>query len=99
MKLSHELGKIFESEMDAVIQKEIDDPNYLPQSDFDSCEERATAMVKDATVAVIKTLAISIAKHREGENHGENHTDELNGLVENVDNNQLQVGLMGWWSN
>ena len=98
MKLSHELGKIFESEMDAVIQKEIDNPDYLPQSDFDSCEERAAAMAKDASVAVIKTLALCIIKHREGEKHGEDYLDEKNRLSESVTNDQLQVSIMSFWN-
>ena len=96
MKLSHELAKIFEAEMDAVIQKEIDEPDYLPQSDFETCEERAAAMVKDACVAVIKTVAISIGKHRESE-HDEDHEAELKVLAEEVTKEQLQVGVMGWW--
>ena len=97
MKLSHELGKIFEKEMDAVIQKEIDDSEYLPQSDFESCEERATAMTKDATVAVIKTLGMSICTHRMDE-HSEDHQEESDRLASEIDNDQLVVGTRGWWS-
>ena len=98
MKLSHELGKIFEAEMDAVIQKEIDDPDYLPQGDFETCEERASAMAKDACVALIKTLALSIGTHR-NDKHDEDHNAEIEELSISLSSEQIKVGTRGWWSN
>ncbi len=96
MKLSHELAKIFEEQMDIVIQREIDEPDYLPQSDFDSCEDRAVAMVQDAAYRVIKVLGISIAKHRK-EHHNEDTDDEIKSLSVGVPDEQVSVALMGWW--
>lgn len=97
MKLSHELGKIFEEEMNAVIQREIDDPDYLPQSDFENCEERAAAIVKDACVSVIKTLAVGIATHRQSDKHKEDHQAEITELSISLSPERMEIGERGWW--
>ncbi len=98
MKLSHELGKIFEKEMDAVIQQEINDPAYLPQEAFADCESRATVMMVIATRQVIKTLALSICSHRI-EKHGEGHSEEITRLKPQLSPDEIEVGDRGWWSN
>ena len=98
MKLSHELGKIFEREMDAVLQNEIDEPAYLPQETFVDCESRATVMMAIATRQVIKTLALSICSHR-AEKHGEDHSRETTRLKPQLSPDEIEVGTDGWWIN
>ncbi len=101
MKLPHELGKIFEEKMEKVIQREIDDPDYLPQSDFaDSktpCTDRADHMILDAIPAVVNTLALCIAEHRK-EHHGEDTTAEAEKLKEELTEEQLEVGTRSFWN-
>ena len=96
MKLSHELGKIFESELDKVIRREIDEPEYMPQKDFENCEERARAMVNDAAEAVVKTLGLAICNHREGK-HNEDHLSEIDELSEDLSADKVEIAARGWW--
>ena len=99
-KLSTELAKIFEAEIEKVIQKEINDPDYLPQSDFtDSktpCTDRADHMILDALPAVVNTLGLAVAKHRK-EQHDEDTLAEMEILSADLTDKQQEVGLMGWW--
>ena len=100
MKLSHELAKIFEAEIEKVIEKEINDPDYLPQSDFaDSktpCTDRADRMILDALPAIVNTLGVAIAKHRK-EQHGEDTSIEMEALSLDLTDEQQEVGVMAWW--
>lgn len=100
MKLSHELAKIFEEEIEKVIEKEINDPDYLPQSDFEGsktpCTDRADRMILDALPAIVNTLGLAVAKHRK-EHHDENTTAEMETLSVDLTDEHQQVGLMGWW--
>ncbi len=96
MKLSHELGKIFEKEMDAVIQQEIDEPAFLAQEAFADCESRAIVMMAIATRQVVKTLALSICSHR-AEKHGEDHSDDTARLKPQLSPDEIEVGDRGWW--
>ena len=98
MKLSHELGKIFEKEMDAVIQREINDPTYLPQEGFSDCEGRAQVMMAFAKRKVVKTLALAICSHRV-EKHGEDHSEEITRLKSQLSSDEIEVGDRGWWLN
>jgi hypothetical protein len=98
MKLSHELGKIFEKEMQAVIDAEINDPEYLPQEDFETCRQRAQAMVEIAAEVVVKTLALAIANHREAK-HKEDHKSEIESVSIGLTSEQLEVGTRAWWLN
>lgn len=98
MKLSHELGKIFEREMDVVIQQEIDDPAFLAQEAFADCESRAMIMMAIATRKVVKTLGLAICSHRE-EKHEEDHAEEIERLKEQLSVDELEVGTDGWWIN
>lgn len=101
MKLSHELSKIFEKEMEKVIQREIDDPDYLPHSYFEDskipCTDRATNMILDAMSSVINTLAFAIAEHRK-EHHKEDTTVEVGKLKEILTEEQIEISTRGWWS-
>lgn len=100
MKLSHELAKIFEAKIEKVIEKEINDPDYLPQSDFaDSktpCTDRADLMILDAIPAVVNTLALAITKHRK-EHHNEDTAAEMETISLDLTDEQKEIGTMGWW--
>ena len=99
-KLSKELAKIFEVEIEKVIQKEIDDPDYLPQSEFaDSktpCTDRADMMILDASPAIINTLAYAIAIHRNGK-HGEDNVKEIDDLSLKLTTDQKAISTRTWW--
>ena len=97
MKLSHELAKIFEKEMDAVIDREINEPAFLAQEAFPDCESRAAAMlVAIVTSNVAKTLALAICSHRV-EKHGEDHSGEITRLKSQLSPDEIKVGDRGWW--
>lgn len=100
MKLSKELAKIFQAGIEKVMQREINEIDYLPQSQFaDSktpCGDRADQMVLDAIKPVIDTLALSIANHRE-QTHNENHEIEIEELEKALTDSQIEVSTKGWW--
>ena len=98
MKLSHELGKIFESEMDKVIQKERENPDFLPHKYFETCEGRAFVGVAMATPKVVKMLALAICSHREIE-HNENHKEEIKRLNMALSSEEVEASIKSWWSN
>lgn len=98
MKLSHELGKIFEKEFDKIIQSEIDSPGFLGQEQFTNCESRAFAGAAAAMPKVVKTLALAICSHREAE-HNENHGAEIEQLSMNLFPEEVEIGIKSWWSN
>ncbi len=68
MKVAHEAAKIFERELNIVIEKEIAEVDFLNSKDFKTSKERAAAGVKIATEAVINFLALIDATHQE-KNH------------------------------
>ena len=100
MKLSKELGKTFAYEIEKVIQREINNPRYMPQSEFaDSktpCTDRADMMVLAALPAVVDTLALSIANHRV-KKHKEKHADEIKTLEATLSDDQINISTRYWW--
>ena len=100
MKLSKELGKTFAYEIEKVIQREINNPRYMPQSEFaDSktpCTDRADMMVLAALPAVVDTLALSIANHRV-KKHKEKHADEIKTLEATLSDEQIGLSVRSWW--
>lgn len=97
MKLSHELGKIFESEMKIIIQKEIDDSDFLAQENYSTCESRARDMWDHVSMKVVRVLALAICTHRE-KDHGEDHKKEIEEISENLTPKEIEVSTRGWWS-
>lgn len=96
MKLSHELGKIFEEEFQKVLEKEVNDPKYLSQDDFENCMDRAKAGVAEALPKVEKFLATAIAAHRI-EKHGEPLEEELKTYSEGLTEQEVAISTQGWW--
>ena len=97
MKLSHELGKIFESEIEAIIQKEIDDPDFLAQENYSTCESRARDMWDHVSMKIVRVLALAICTHRE-KDHGEDHKKEIEEISENLTPEEIEVSTRGWWN-
>lgn len=96
MKLSHELAKVFEEEFENVMQKEIDNPDYLPQEDFETCLDRAIAMTSAAMVVPNRMLGVAIAVHRH-DKHGDDTAKEIGEVAEGLTTEQLEAATMGWW--
>lgn len=97
MKLSHELAKIFEREIEIVINKEIAEPDFLKSEEFKTSEDRARAGVGIAMEAVVKALALADATHREVK-HDENTMDEQATLMASMADADVEVSVRGWWS-
>ena len=98
MKLSHELAKIFEKEMDELIQTEIDNSGFMPQEIFENCEIRAAAGIAIAIEKVKKIFALSICSHREME-HAENRDEEIDILKTTLTSEEVEIGTRGFWGN
>ena len=102
MKLSHELGKIFEASIEKVLQREKEDSNFLPQSQFANsitpCTDRSKAIIEAASEDVINTLGLGICTHRESDEHGEFHEDEKICLVADMTPELIEIGERSFWN-
>ena len=94
-KLSEELSKMFKEDFEEIIQREIEEPGFLPQEHFKTCEQRAAAAVTMATERVRKTFALSIAVHREKE-HKESNFDEQAALL--ATGADSEIGTRSFWN-
>ena len=97
MKLSHELGKIFESEIQAIFEKEQNNPAYLPQELYPDAESRAEAILIAAIDNTKKVLALAIATHRIEEHDDKKFQDESDNLKNELSPEEIEVGTRGWW--
>lgn len=97
MDLSHEVGKRFTEDLKQIIQKEIADPEFLPQEDFSNCEMRALAMIRAAETRAIKMMTIAIAKHRI-KDHGEDRQNEIDEASIGLEQDDISVAVMSWWN-
>lgn len=97
MKLNEVLAKAFSEELEKVGKKEIDEKDYLPQEDFESCMERAQAMIFDALPRVENMLALAIAIHRH-DAHGEDTVEEVKITSEALAVEDVEaVSANIWW--
>jgi hypothetical protein len=96
MKASHELGKIFEEELERVLAKEVAEKDYLPHEDFNNSLDRSEAIMEAATEVCKKILAVSIAKHRK-DKHNEDTDHEIAKYSEGLEPEQLEITTQAWW--
>ena len=96
MKLSHELAKLFETELGKDLLKEVENDTYLPHEAFDSCEARAKALLNNAVDKVTKVLTLAIIEHRERE-HEETKTIERGIAEVQMSIEDIEVATRGWW--
>ena len=97
MDLSKKIGERFVADLDAIIKKEIDDPDFMPQSEYSNCAQRAGAMIDAATDGAKKMMTIAIAKHRI-DGHSEDRQREIDEASEGLDQEDISVAVMGWWN-
>jgi hypothetical protein len=97
LDLCAELATRFEEDLKALMNKEVAEMEFLNQKDFKKCEDRADKFLKLATKRVSKILALGIAKHRE-DKHGEDTLEEQASLMAGLEPDDVEVGVMGWWS-
>ena len=92
-KLSEVLAEVFEKEMEELIQREANEPGFLPQEHFKTCRERAEVGVFMATRNVVDVMTAAIVKHRQ-ETHGEDRSEELKA----IDASSIALAESNWWS-
>ena len=97
-RLSDELARVFGEEMQALVEKELKDPGFMPQEDYPTCRARADAGIALAVRRPARILALAIAKHRK-ENHGEERSVEMEELVSQMTPEDASIGLTSWWNN
>ena len=97
MKLQHELSKILEEALGKEFDREVNEADYKPQSDYIDCSERANDLLSDAFARVTNVLTLAIIEHRESA-HEENRADERT-LVESemVAEDKAVAELQIWW--
>lgn len=99
-ELTKLLAGIFQEKLKEVLQREVDNPDYLPQGDFaDSktpCTDRAERLVSEAQKTVIKTLGLCVAESRTLK-QGEDHSTEMVSLESSLTEKQIGISTRGWW--
>lgn len=95
MTLAKFLSEIFETEIQAVIDKEKVEKDFLKQEDFYCCRDRAEEGVSLAMQKVIDTLGLAIAVHREKE-HGDDTMAEQATLLQA--GAEPEVATRAWWN-
>lgn len=76
--------------------KEIEDDTLYPQSNYSSCLERATDIIKNSLTRVINFYSLAIANHRE-ETHNENYKEEIDTLQTDLTDSEQVSASRGWW--
>jgi len=96
--LAQEFGRLCEREFRKVLDMERDVPEYMRQEDFETCEERAVAMISEALKVPTKVVTMTFAKHRMGEKHNEDRQAELDKAADGLDPEDASIGLMSFWN-
>ena len=100
-KLSEELGKILDRDLDAVITREINEPDYLAFEQFEGEEfpnmARAKAILDEAMPNVLKTLALACAKDSKERKGREDTAGEIMLYSSELSDEDTSRALMGWW--
>ena len=97
MDLSQKIGERFTEDLEAIIKKEIDDPDFMPQSKYSNCSHRAGAMIDAATARAKKMMTIAIAKHRQ-DGHSEDRQQEIDEASIGLEQEDVSVAVMSWWN-
>ena len=97
MKLSHELGKIFEDSLQNILTREEAEEDFMNQDDFNNAEARAEAMINAAITPVKKTLALAIATHEITKHEKVEFQAEVETLRAEITPEQEEIGALGWW--
>lgn len=99
MKLSSNLAGIFEKEIEKIIQKEKDNPEFLNSDKYANCEERARAGIYMACEQVIKKLALDICLHGINDpNHEYGSQQEFEKLRAELNSEYIESVTRDWWN-
>lgn len=68
-------------------------------SDYDTCLERATDILKKSIERALKFYALAIANHRAGKDHQEDRAEEIKVLEadEILNEREVKAATRGWW--
>ncbi len=77
--------------------REIKEPGYMSQSQFDSCLARAKAMIFESIEVAIKVFGLMIAQHRSSKKHRENHSEEISRLTSSLEASSVKMSTRAWW--
>lgn len=97
MKLSTELSKIFEEELERDLTKEQEKKEFLSQESFESCGARSEAILKAAYDRVNKVLTNAIINHRE-KDHEEDHSKERAVNEVSMSTQDIEASARTWWN-
>lgn len=100
MKLSHEIAKILEEDLEKIIQREINEPDFMPMENYLTCEDRFRDMVHKALeMGAVKTGALSVLTHRESEDHNDDRQYEFALLTSVLPPERIEIGKRSFWNN
>lgn len=90
------LVKSFRKGLKEVLFREEKEPEYLAQKDFESCYDRAKAIILKAIERPLRVLSYAICEHRE-KFHGENHYEEKQLLAKDMTYSEIKSSSRSWW--
>jgi len=91
------LVKSFKKGIKAVLLREEKEPGYLAQNQFESCMDRAKAIIMEAINKPLHILALAIALHRE-KFHKESHLKEKADLSRQMTAKEVKISARGFWN-
>lgn len=94
------LGEIFKRELLKELEKEVSDPDYKPQEDYQNCLDRSRSLMEPAYRYTAGCLGLATALHR-GNIHNEDtalsEAGELESSLEIGDVEEIKA--LWWWNN
>ena len=96
LRLALILATMFFKEFYRISKEEIKNPSLYPQENYNSCLDRATAIIRDAAKKPITYYAFAIAHHRDVE-HNENRSDEKYALRNDLSTKEQKSATRGFW--
>ena len=99
-ELARRLAAVFEEEFKKVLQREIDQPDFLSQDEFigskTPCTDRADRLIIAALGPVVNTLGLAVAESRTLDK-GENHSTEMVNLEAVLSDELIDLAKAPWW--
>ena len=97
-KLSRVMGRLLEKRLEEVLRREIKDPKYMPQCDFETCGDRAKAIVDAALPDVYKLMEMAIINHRVKVHDEPELLPELDVLEKESEPEIVVLARSSWWN-
>lgn len=94
-------GRLVAKRLKEDLAREINEPDYMPQEDFETCLARMEALSANAVEYANKFGGLAIANHRsletESGGHGEDKSAEIASLSADLEQEDLEAAERWFW--